>query len=126
MSVINKAIVKRSTRRLPQAHGRIPGVLRGRRGMDYGSATRPCKARTPFANGWHLWDPWSPQLTVHNVIAEGDFVTAYGDMTMKDKDGAVVPYAYCDIYHFRGGKIVALRAFVIQTEAKSQTIPGAS
>src|SRR5262245_19519375 len=25
------------------------------------------------------------QFTVHNVIAEGDFVTAYGDMTMKDK-----------------------------------------
>ena len=65
-----------------------------------------------------------PQLTVHNVIAEGDFVTAYGDMTMKDKDGAVVPYAYCDIYHFRGDTIVDLRAFVIQTEAKSQTSQG--
>ena len=34
-----------------------------------------------------------PQLTVHNIIAEGDFVTAYGDMTMKDKDGAVVRVA---------------------------------
>ena len=66
-----------------------------------------------------------PQLTVHNVIAEGDFVTAYGDMTMKDKDGKVVPYAYCDIYHFRDEKIVELRAFVIPTEAKSQTRPGA-
>ena len=67
-----------------------------------------------------------PQFTVHNVIAEGDFVTAYGDMTMQDKDGAVVPYAYCDIYHFRGEKIVALRAFVIPTAATSQTSPGAS
>jgi ketosteroid isomerase-like protein len=67
-----------------------------------------------------------PQLTVHNVIAEGDCVTAYGDMTMKDKDGAVVPYAYCDIYHFRGEKIVELRAFVIPTAATSQTSPGAS
>ena len=68
----------------------------------------------------------APQLTVHNIIAEGDFVTAYGDMTMKDKGGAVVSYAYCDFYHFRGNTIVALRAFVIQTEAKSQTSPGAS
>jgi len=59
-----------------------------------------------------------PKFTVHNVIAEGDFVTAYGDMTMKDKDGKVVPYAYCDIYRFRGDKIVELSAFVIQTEAK--------
>jgi ketosteroid isomerase-like protein len=62
-----------------------------------------------------------PQFTVANVIAEGDFVTAHGDMTMKDKDGKVVPYAYCDIYRFRGDKIVELRAFVIQTEAQSQT-----
>ena len=65
-----------------------------------------------------------PQLTVK--VMEGDFVTAYGDMTMQDKDGAVIPYAYCDIYHFRGDTIVALSAFVIQTEAKSQTSPGAS
>ena len=36
MSVNNKAIVKRSTRRLPQAARKDPGVLRGRRGMDYG------------------------------------------------------------------------------------------
>jgi ketosteroid isomerase-like protein len=62
-----------------------------------------------------------PQLTVHNVIAEGDFVTAYGDMTMQDKDGKLVPYAYCDIYRFRGDTIVELRAFVIPTEAQSQT-----
>ena len=68
----------------------------------------------------------SPQFTIQNVIAEGDCVTAYGDMTMQDKDGAVVPYAYCDIYHFRGDTIVELRAFVIQTEAKSQTSPGAA
>jgi len=38
-----------------------------------------------------------PKFTVDNVIAEGDFVTAYGDMTMKDKDGEVAPYSYCDI-----------------------------
>jgi ketosteroid isomerase-like protein len=47
-----------------------------------------------------------PTLTVHNVIAEGDFVTAYGDMTMQHKDGKIVPYAYCDIHRFRGDKIV--------------------
>jgi hypothetical protein len=48
-------------------------------------------------------------------------VTAYGDMTMQDKDGKLVPYAYCDIYRFRGDTIVELRAFVIPTEAQSQT-----
>ena len=60
-----------------------------------------------------------PQFTVSNVIAEGDFVAAYGDMTMKDKDGTATPYSYCDIYRFRGDKIAELSSFVIKTEAKS-------
>jgi uncharacterized protein len=65
-----------------------------------------------------------PNFTVHKIIGEGDFVTAYGDMTMKDKDGKVVPYAYCDIYRFREGKIIELTSFVIKTEAKSETASG--
>jgi ketosteroid isomerase-like protein len=62
-----------------------------------------------------------PKFTVGKVIAEGDFATAYGDMTMKDRDGKIVPYSYCDIYHFRNDKIVELRSFVIKTEAMSKT-----
>ena len=59
-----------------------------------------------------------PQFTVDIVIAEGDFVAAYGDMTMKDKDGNTVPYSYCDIYRFRGDRIVELKTFVINTEGR--------
>ena len=59
-----------------------------------------------------------PRFTVDNVIAEGDFVAAHGDMTMKGKDGTPVPYSYCDIYRFRGEKIVELRSFLIKTEGK--------
>ncbi len=66
-------------------------------------------------------DSESPKFTVANVIAEGDFVTAYGDMTMKDKDGKTVPYSYCDIYRFRADKIVELSSFVVKTEAKYET-----
>jgi uncharacterized protein len=65
-----------------------------------------------------------PKFTVDNIIGEGDFVTAYGDMTMKEKDGKTVPYAYCDIYRFRDGKIVELNSFVIKTEAKSESASG--
>jgi ketosteroid isomerase-like protein len=65
-----------------------------------------------------------PKFTVDNIIAEGDFVTAYGDMTMKEKDGKAVPYAYCDIYRFRDGKIVELNSFVIKTEAKAESAGG--
>jgi ketosteroid isomerase-like protein len=66
-----------------------------------------------------------PKFTVANVIAEGDFVMACGDLTMKNKDGKAVPYSYCDIYRFRDGKIVELRAFVINTEAKHKASSGA-
>ncbi|MGH9201103.1 MAG: nuclear transport factor 2 family protein [Vicinamibacterales bacterium] len=61
-----------------------------------------------------------PQFTVNNVIAEGDFVTAYGDMTMKEKDGKPGSYSYCDVYRLRGDKIVELSSFVIKTEPKLQ------
>lgn len=65
-----------------------------------------------------------PKFTVDQVIAEGDFVTAFGDMTMKEKDGKTVPYAYCDIYRFRNGKIVELNSFLIKTEAKTESASG--
>ncbi len=57
-----------------------------------------------------------PLNIVANLIAEGDFVTALGDITMKDEDQKAAHYSYCDIWRFRGGKIVELRAFVIKTE----------
>jgi ketosteroid isomerase-like protein len=65
-----------------------------------------------------------PKFTVDNIIADGDFVTAYGDMTLKEKHGKTVPYAYCDIYRFRDGKIVELNSFVIKTEAKAESAGG--
>jgi ketosteroid isomerase-like protein len=65
-----------------------------------------------------------PHFTVAQVIAEGDFVTAFGDMTMKDKDGSATPYSYCDIYRFRGDKIAELTSYVIKTEAAKEQTSG--
>ena len=62
-----------------------------------------------------------PKNSVAHLIAEGDFVTALGDLTIKDKDGKAAHYSYCDIWRFRGGQIVELRAFVIKTEVKDET-----
>ncbi|PSN11016.1 ketosteroid isomerase [filamentous cyanobacterium CCP5] len=61
-----------------------------------------------------------PMFRVTHFIAEGDFVTALGDMTMKDEDGKAADYSYCDVWCFRSGQIVELRAFVIQTESKDE------
>ncbi|HMF73447.1 MAG TPA: nuclear transport factor 2 family protein [Flavitalea sp.] len=56
-----------------------------------------------------------PKVTVANLIAEGDFLTAIGEVIMNDEDGKVAQYSYCDVWRFRDGKIVELTAFVIRT-----------
>jgi uncharacterized protein len=55
-----------------------------------------------------------PKFTVTHMIADGDFVVALGDITSKDEHGEAVPSSYCDVWRFRGGKMVELRAFVIK------------
>lgn len=58
-----------------------------------------------------------PKFTVTNLIAEGDFVTALGAITAPGRDGAPAEHAYCDVWRFRDGRMVELRAFVIETGA---------
>ncbi len=71
---------------------------------------------------WMVTEYVEPPLNiVANLIAEDDFVTALGDLTVKDKDGKATHYSYCDIWRFRGNKIVELTAFVIKTEVKGET-----
>jgi len=53
-------------------------------------------------------------FTVTRLIAEGDFVTALGEITMKSGDGKDVKQTYCDVWRFRDGKMAALQAFVIE------------
>jgi ketosteroid isomerase-like protein len=55
-----------------------------------------------------------PHITVDNLIAEGDFLTAVGEVTMKEKGGKPAHYSYCDVWRFRDGKIIELKAFVIK------------
>lgn len=57
-----------------------------------------------------------PKFSVTDLIAEGDFVTALGEITTKDEDGKPVHQSYCDVWRFREGKMAELRAFVIKTE----------
>lgn len=71
---------------------------------------------------WMVTEYVEPPLNiVANLIAEGDFVTALGDLTMKDEDGKATHYSYCDVWRFHGGKMVELKAFVIKTEIKDET-----
>ena len=67
-----------------------------------------------------------PAFTVHTMVADGDVVVAQGDMTMKE-GGADVPYAFCDVWRFRGDMLVALDAYAIKTaRAIRAAVGGAS
>ncbi|MBW4662026.1 MAG: nuclear transport factor 2 family protein [Drouetiella hepatica Uher 2000/2452] len=71
---------------------------------------------------WMATEYVEPPLNiVTNLIAEGDFVTALGDITIKDEDGKAAHYSYCDVWCFRGGKMVELKAFVIKTKVKDDS-----
>lgn len=71
---------------------------------------------------WMVTEYVEPPLNiVANLIAEGNFVTALGNLTIKDKEGKETHYSYCDVWRFRDGKMVELKAFVIKTEGKDET-----
>ncbi|TLV02889.1 nuclear transport factor 2 family protein [Dyadobacter luticola] len=55
-----------------------------------------------------------PQFDVENMIEGGVYVTAIGKIDLKDADGNLVNYSYCDVWRFEDGKMAELTAFVIQ------------
>ncbi|GGF18132.1 hypothetical protein GCM10011383_32030 [Hymenobacter cavernae] len=55
-----------------------------------------------------------PTFLVKHFIAEDDFVTALGTITLPDEEGTEADHAYCDIWRFRDGKMAELTAFVIK------------
>nr|WP_295875088.1 nuclear transport factor 2 family protein [uncultured Chitinophaga sp.] len=55
-----------------------------------------------------------PVFHVDHFIAEGEFVTAVGKISLND-NGKTVHYAYCDVWRFRDGKMTELKAFVVET-----------
>jgi ketosteroid isomerase-like protein len=55
-----------------------------------------------------------PKFQVENLVAEGDYVTAIGKIDLKDQDGNLTNYSYCDVWRFEDGKMTELTAFVIK------------
>jgi ketosteroid isomerase-like protein len=57
-----------------------------------------------------------PTFTVDQLIADDDFVTALGEIRIKDEAGRVVHSAYCDVWRIRDGKLAELKAFVVKID----------
>lgn len=60
-----------------------------------------------------------PRFNVHRMIAEGDFLTALGEITLKDESGTETRYAYSDVWRFREGKLAEVHAFVVAAVLES-------
>lgn len=56
-----------------------------------------------------------PIFDVEQLIAEGEFVTAIGKISLKNEQGKLIHYAYCDVWRFSNGKMAQLKAFVIES-----------
>lgn len=54
-----------------------------------------------------------PIFSADILIAEGDFVTAIGQISLKDQRGKTTSYDYCDVWRFENGKLAELKAFVV-------------
>jgi ketosteroid isomerase-like protein len=50
----------------------------------------------------------SPKFEVHHLVAEGDFVAALGEITLKGEEGKDTRDVYCDVWRFRDGKMIPL------------------
>jgi len=56
-----------------------------------------------------------PKFDIENLIADGEFVTAIGKISMKNEQGEMSTYDYCDVWKFNNGKMSTLKAFVIKS-----------
>ena len=51
---------------------------------------------------------------VETLISEGEYLTAIGTISLKDENGNLVDYSYCDVWKLRDGRLTELKAFVIR------------
>jgi len=56
----------------------------------------------------------APDFNVKTLIAEGDFLAAMGEISVRDKDGNVTHSSYCDVWRLQDGKLAELSAYVVE------------
>ena len=56
------------------------------------------------------------QVKVHRLVAEGDVLTAVGEIVLTDAGRNQTRYAYFAIWRLCDGKLATLHAYVVETE----------
>lgn len=54
-----------------------------------------------------------PRFKVRQLIADGEFLAAVGEITLKDENGEDTEFSYCDVWRFENDRFAELNAFVI-------------
>jgi ketosteroid isomerase-like protein len=54
-----------------------------------------------------------PKFKVRQLIADGQYLVALGDISLKDPSGKDAEFSYCDVWRFENGRMAELNAFVI-------------
>lgn len=54
-----------------------------------------------------------PKFKVERLIGEGDYVTAIGEISLKNEAGNTDHFTYCDVWRFEDGQLAELKAFVV-------------
>ena len=57
-----------------------------------------------------------PKFDVERILADDDYVTAIGKISLNDETGKLINYEYCDVWRFRDGKMAQLKAFVVEVK----------
>jgi ketosteroid isomerase-like protein len=55
-----------------------------------------------------------PIISITRLVEENDIVVAEGTVQTKMKNGDVVDLLFCDVFHFRDGKIKQLTSYLVQ------------
>jgi ketosteroid isomerase-like protein len=67
-----------------------------------------------------------PVITTIRLVEEGNIVVAEGAVKSKFKNGALLDAVFCDVFHFRDGKIKHLTSYLMQNKQEvAQTFTGA-
>lgn len=54
-----------------------------------------------------------PRFNVRQLIADGEFLAAVGEITLKDDSGKDATFSYCDVWRFQNNRMAELNAFVV-------------
>ncbi len=55
----------------------------------------------------------SPTITIIRLVEENDIVVAEGAVQNKMKNGGLLDALFCDVFHFRDGKIKQLTSYLM-------------